>query len=118
MAAFGGIAASVLIGRLAKDIDPIKLMIAGYTGLGIVAFVFVNITAITTALWVFLLLFSLSGLPNITSQVGAATTASDSAHPRSSAGFRDSWRRPPPLVHCSACSSPAYSSTSSTSRRC
>jgi predicted MFS family arabinose efflux permease len=75
MAAFGGIAASMLVGRVAKDVDPIKLMIGGYAGLGMVAFVFVNITTVTTALWVFLLLFALSGFPNITSQVGAATTA-------------------------------------------
>jgi MFS family permease len=75
MAAFGGITASVLVGRFAKTADPIKLMIWGYTGLGAVAFVFVNMPAVTTALWVYLVLFALSGLPNITSQVGAATTA-------------------------------------------
>jgi len=65
----------VLVGRFAKTADPIKLMIWGYTGLGAVAFVFVNMPAVTTALWVYLVLFALSGLPNITSQVGAATTA-------------------------------------------
>jgi MFS family permease len=75
MAAFGGITASVLVARFAKVADPIKLMIWGYTGLGAVAFVFVNMAAVTTALWVYLVLFALSGLPNITSQVGAATTA-------------------------------------------
>jgi MFS family permease len=75
MAAFGGIVASVLLGRLAKDADPVKLMMWGYIGLGVVAFVFINISVVTTALWVFLALFALSGFPNITSQVGAATTA-------------------------------------------
>ncbi|HEY6629737.1 MAG TPA: MFS transporter [Acidimicrobiia bacterium] len=74
-AAFGGIAAAVMVGRLGNRADPTRLMMWGYIGLGAVAFVFVNITAITTALWVFLLLFALSGLPNITSQVGATTTA-------------------------------------------
>ena len=46
MAAFGGIAAAVLVGRLAKRADPPKLMMWGYAGLGVVALVFVNITAL------------------------------------------------------------------------
>ena len=75
MAAFGGIAAAVLIARVAKHVDPVKLMVWGYTGLGMVALLFVNMTVVTTALWVFLLLFALSGLPNMSSQIGAATTA-------------------------------------------
>jgi predicted MFS family arabinose efflux permease len=75
MAAFGGITASVLVGRYARQFDPTTLMAAGYAGLGVVAFVFVNITAVTTTLWLFLVLFALSGLPNITSQVGAMTAA-------------------------------------------
>ncbi|MGI9052121.1 MAG: MFS transporter [Ilumatobacteraceae bacterium] len=75
MAAFGGIAASVLVGRFATRVQSPVLMMVGYAGLGAVAFVFVNITALTTALWLFLVLFALSGLPNMTSQVGAMTTA-------------------------------------------
>ncbi len=74
-AAFGGIGAAVIVGRLGDRANPTRLMMWGYLGLGAVAFVFVNITAITTSLWVFLLLFALSGLPNITSQVGSTTTA-------------------------------------------
>jgi predicted MFS family arabinose efflux permease len=75
MAAFGGLAASILVGRFANHADPTRLMMWGYSGLGAVALVFVNITAVTTALWVYLVLFALSGLPNMTSQVGATTTA-------------------------------------------
>jgi predicted MFS family arabinose efflux permease len=75
MAAFGGITAAVLVGRLAKRTDPPKLMMWGYAGLGVVALVFVNITVLTTALWLYLVLFALSGLPNMTSQVGATSTA-------------------------------------------
>ena len=75
MAAFGGIAAAVLVGRMARNADPTKLMMWGYVGLGAVAVVFVNTTALTTALWLYLVLFALSGLPNMTSQVGAVTTA-------------------------------------------
>ena len=75
MAAFGGLAASYIVGRAAKDVAPTTLMMWGYAGLGAVAFVFVNVAAATTALWVFFVLFALSGLPNITSQVGAAGAA-------------------------------------------
>ena len=75
MAAFGGIAAALIVGRLGNRANPTHLMMWGYIGLGAVALVFVNITALTTALWVFLLLFAFSGLPNMTSQVGATTTA-------------------------------------------
>jgi predicted MFS family arabinose efflux permease len=75
MAAFGGLASSILVGRFAKHVDPTRLMMWGYSGLGAVALVFVNITTVTTALWVYLVLFALSGLPNMTSQVGATTTA-------------------------------------------
>ncbi len=75
MAAFGGLLAAVIVGRLAARADPVRLMMWGYAGLGAVALVFVNIASWTTATWVFLLLFALSGLPNLTSQVGASTTA-------------------------------------------
>ena len=75
MAAFGGLTASWLIGSKAKLVDPVRLMAWGYAGLGAIAFVFVNISNVTTALWVFLVLFALSGLPNMTSQVGAAGAA-------------------------------------------
>ncbi len=75
MAAFGGIAASIIVGRFATRTRSTILMMVGYAGLGLVAFVFVNITAVTTALWLFFALFALSGLPNMTSQVGAASTA-------------------------------------------
>ena len=89
MAAFGGLVAAVVVGRLAARADPTKLMMWGYAGLGAVALLFVNITAVTTALWVFLLLFALSGFPNLTSQVGADTTAQRICPPidsRSTAG--------------------------------
>jgi predicted MFS family arabinose efflux permease len=74
-AAFGGLAASYIVGRIARNADPTRLMMVGYTGLGIVAFVFVNISNVSTSLWLFFVLFGLSGLPNITSQVGVAGTA-------------------------------------------
>jgi len=75
MAAFGGLTASYLVGRRAKNVDPTLLMMWGYTGLGLVAFVFVNVSSVSTSLWLFLGLFALSGLPNMTSQVGAVGAA-------------------------------------------
>ncbi len=75
MAAFGGLAASAVVGRYARDVPATMLMTLGYTGLGAVAFTFVNISNLSTALWIFYLLFALSGLPNITSQVGAVGAA-------------------------------------------
>ena len=44
MAAFGGIAAAIIVGRLGNRTDPPHLMMWGYIGLGAVALVFVNIT--------------------------------------------------------------------------
>jgi MFS family permease len=70
-AAAGGLAASVLVGRNARNVDPARLMMWGLIGLGAVAFLFVNITAVSTALWLFLVIFAVSGLPNMTSQIGA-----------------------------------------------
>ena len=69
-AAAGGLVASVIVGRGGRNIDPARLMLWGYTGLGAVAFLFVNIAAVSTALWLFLVIFGLVGLPNMTSDIG------------------------------------------------
>ena len=74
-AAFGGLAASWLIGKRFARVDPTRLMTWGYIGLGGIAFCFVNVSSLTTALWVFLVMFALSGLPNMTVQVGEAGAA-------------------------------------------
>jgi Na+/melibiose symporter-like transporter len=74
-AAFGGLAAAAVVGRFASRVSPTRLMMWGYVGLGAVAFAFVNVTQITTAVWVFLVLFAMSGFPNLSSQIGADTTA-------------------------------------------
>ncbi|MEQ1700028.1 MAG: MFS transporter, partial [Ilumatobacteraceae bacterium] len=75
MAAFGGLVASYAVGKRARRVDPTWLMMWGYTTLGLVAFTFVNISNVTTALWVFFVLFALSGLPNTMSQIGVAGAA-------------------------------------------
>jgi predicted MFS family arabinose efflux permease len=63
-----------LISRLAHRIDPLRLFATGYLGMGIVSIVFWNAPYVTDALWVYVLLFSLSGLPGSALSVGLVTT--------------------------------------------
>jgi MFS family permease len=74
-AAFGGLAAALLVQRYAKRVDSRLLMMWGYITFSVVAALFINAPAITTALAVYLVLFALSGLPNASSQIGASATA-------------------------------------------
>lgn len=73
-AAFGGLVAAGLIARLAGRYHPSVLMSAGYLLFAAVAFLFVNAPPVTTAIWVYVALFALSGLPNVASQVGTTST--------------------------------------------
>ncbi len=75
MAAFGGLVASLLITRAAKRANPAYLMLWGYFGFAVIGWSFINATFLTTALGLYLFLFSLSGFPNATSQIGANATA-------------------------------------------
>jgi MFS family permease len=74
-AAFGGIVAATLVGRIAGRHHPAKLMTAGYLLFGVVGLGFVNAPSVTHAFWVYLVLFGLSGFPNVTSQIGQRSTA-------------------------------------------
>lgn len=75
VAAFGGIAASVVVSRMVSpSTTPWMLMMWGLIGLGLVDLAFTNMVQLTTALWIFYLIFALSGLPNITSAIGANST--------------------------------------------
>ena len=74
-AAFGAFAASLLVIRFAKRTQPEKLMMWGYLGFAVVAALFINAPLVTRAIWVYLVLFALSGLPNATSQIGTSATA-------------------------------------------
>jgi len=80
-AAFGGLVAAGLIAGLAARIHPAVLMSAGYLMFAVVAFLFVNAPPITTAIWVYLTLFALSGVPNVASQVGTTSTLQNLAPP-------------------------------------
>lgn len=74
-AAFGGFTASLLVIRVAKRTRPQKLMMWGYLSFAMVAALFINAPLVTEAIWVYLVLFALSGLPNATSQIGTSATA-------------------------------------------
>ena len=74
-AAFGGFAASLLVIRVAKRTQPDKLMMWGYLSFAVVAALFINAPLVTRAIWLYLVLFALSGLPNATSQIGTSATA-------------------------------------------
>lgn len=82
MAAFGGIVASIFVARISGRVSAPKLMTWGYIGLGVVATLFVNAPLISTALWLYLILFALTGLPNVTSQIGATTMMQQSCPPQ------------------------------------
>lgn len=75
MAAFGGIVAALIVPRWARKRAAPWLMMWGYLGLAASAALFINAPAVSTALWLYLVLFSLTGLPNATSQIGSFTTA-------------------------------------------
>lgn len=70
MAAFSGIVASLVIAQRASRYPPVRLMVVGYALFFVIGLLFVNAPAFTDALWVYLILFALSGFPNVTSQVG------------------------------------------------
>jgi nitrate/nitrite transporter NarK len=74
-AAFGGFGASILVIRVAKRTQPVKLMMWGYLSFAVVAALFINAPLVTRAIWIYLALFALSGLPNATSQIGTSATA-------------------------------------------
>lgn len=50
-------------------------MAGGYLLFAVAAFLFVNAPTVTTALGVYLVLFALSGFPNVAAQVGTTSTA-------------------------------------------
>jgi predicted MFS family arabinose efflux permease len=74
-AAVGGLVAAILIQRHAKAVDPRLLMMWGYLAFAVIAALFINAPAISTALGIYVVLFALSGLPNASSQIGTTATA-------------------------------------------
>lgn len=73
MMAIGALLGSAVIARLATKLDSTKLFAAGLLGMGAVSLVFWNAPALTTTLWVYVLLFSVSGVPGAALTVGLFT---------------------------------------------
>lgn len=72
--AIGALAGAALIGRVADRIDPLALYAGGLAGMGVVAAAFWNAPALTTAVWVYVVLFALSGIPGAAVSVGLVST--------------------------------------------
>ena len=71
--AVGAIIGAVVIGKYADRFGPITLLTAGYVGMGAVSLVFWNAPAVTSALWVYMVVFGLSGLPGSALGIGMFT---------------------------------------------
>jgi predicted MFS family arabinose efflux permease len=68
--AVGGILGATVIGKSAQRWSPAQLLTFGYLGMGIVSIVFWNAPSVTTQVWVYLILFGLSGLPGAALGIG------------------------------------------------
>jgi len=79
--AVGAILGSVLIARLARRADPLALQVVGFAGMGIVSIVFWNAPAVTTALWLYVAIFALSGVPGAALSIGFLTAMQTLAPP-------------------------------------
>ena len=77
--AVGAIVGAIVIGRVGRSAWSLHLLALGYVGMGIVALAFWNTPRVTTALWAYLALFALSGLPGATLTVGLFTTVQTTA---------------------------------------
>lgn len=72
--AIGALVGAAIIARTADRTTPVRLLGLGSIGLGVVSFAFWNAPTVTTALWVFVVLFALSGIPGSAMNVGLYTT--------------------------------------------
>jgi predicted MFS family arabinose efflux permease len=72
--AIGALAGSLLIGRLARHLHPATLYSAGLVGMGLVSALFWNAPTVSTALAVYIVLFTLSGIPGSAVQVLGCST--------------------------------------------
>jgi MFS family permease len=71
--AVGAIISAAVIGKFAGRFGPITLSIAGYFGMGLTSLVFWNAPTVTTTLWVYLVVFGLSGIPGSALGIGFFT---------------------------------------------
>ncbi len=68
--AVGAILGATVIGRSAKRWEPTQLLMFGYLGMGAVSVLFWNAPTVTTQVWLYLLLFGLSGIPGAALGIG------------------------------------------------
>ncbi len=79
--AVGALVGAAFIARLSNKVQSTTLFSAGLLGLGAASLLFWNAPAVTTTLWVYVLLFSLSGLPGSAISVGLFTTFQTTSPP-------------------------------------
>jgi predicted MFS family arabinose efflux permease len=79
--AIGAVLGAVLISRLADRIEPTRLIVAGFTGMGLVSLAFWNAPRLSETLWVYIVLFALSGIPGSALAVGIVTTVQTASPP-------------------------------------
>jgi predicted MFS family arabinose efflux permease len=79
--ALGAVLGAALIARLAKRIEPLGLIVAGFIGMGLVSLIFWNAPALSEALWLYIALFALSGIPGSALSVGIVTTVQTRSPP-------------------------------------
>lgn len=71
--AVGAIISAAIIGKFAKRFGPITLLTAGYFGMGAIALLFWNAPTVTLTLWVYIVVFGLSGIPGAALGIGMFT---------------------------------------------
>jgi MFS family permease len=71
--AVGAIVSAAMIGKFAGRIGPITLVTAGYFGMGAVSLVFWNAPTVSSAIWVYMVVFALSGVPGAAMGIGLFT---------------------------------------------
>ena len=79
--AIGAVLGAAIITRLADRIDPLHLLVVGFTGMGLASLVFWNAPYLTDALIAYIVLFALSGVPGSAVAVGIVTTVQTHSPP-------------------------------------
>lgn len=79
--AIGALVGAAVIARIAGRVDPPVLYGWGLVGMGIVSLAFWNAPSVTTALWVYVVLFAMSGIPGSAMSVGFVTTVQTASPP-------------------------------------
>jgi len=72
--AIGGLIGAAVVGRLSAKVAPPWLLTTGFFVFGVISMAFVNAPFVTTALWLSVLLYGATGIPNVASGVGSSST--------------------------------------------